>query len=61
VKRAVLIAGATTIFACVTVLCSLGRVWADGPAAVDYAKILPADVVKNTPKGKLVADWDKST
>jgi mono/diheme cytochrome c family protein len=54
VKRDVLIAGVTAIFAGVTVLCSLGQVWADGPAAVDYAKILPADLAKNTPKGKLV-------
>jgi mono/diheme cytochrome c family protein len=34
---------------------SLGRVWAAGPqdAAVDYTKILPAALVKQTPKGKL--------
>ena len=36
------------------VLCTLGRVWADNAAAVDYTKILPADLVKDTPKGKLV-------
>src|SRR5579863_7016586 len=35
-------------------LFTLGRVWADNAAApVDYTKILPADLVKNTPKGKL--------
>jgi len=31
---------------------SLGRVWADA-APVDYTKILPPDLVKDTPKGKL--------
>ena len=43
------------ILAGVAVLFSLGRVWADEPLApVDYTKILPADLVKNTPQGKLV-------
>jgi mono/diheme cytochrome c family protein len=43
------------IFAGVTALCSLRLVWADdAKAPVDYTKILPADLVKDTPKGKLV-------
>ena len=47
--------GIVAVFAGVTTLCTLGRVWADAaPAAVDYTKILPADLVKNTPQGKLV-------
>jgi len=55
VRRGVLIAGLATIFAGVMALCTLGRVWADNAAAaVDYTKILPADLVKDTPKGKLV-------
>lgn len=34
---------------------ALPKVWAgDGPAAVDYTQISPIDLVKNTPKGKLV-------
>src|SRR5260370_28318402 len=42
------------VFAGVTALCTLGRVWADdAQAAVDYTKISPSDLVKNTPKGKL--------
>jgi mono/diheme cytochrome c family protein len=55
VRRGVLIVGLVAIFAGVTALCTLGRVWADNAAAaVDYTKILPADLVKDTPKGKLV-------
>ncbi len=54
-RRGVLVAGMVAVFAGVATLCSLGRVWADdAPAAVDYTKILPADLVKNTPQGKLV-------
>src|ERR1700676_3810764 len=42
------------VFAGVTALCTLGRVWADdAQAPVDYTKISPLDLVKNTPKGKL--------
>jgi hypothetical protein len=47
--------GMVVIFAGLSVLCTLGRVWADAaPAPVDYSKISPLDLVKNTPKGKLV-------
>jgi mono/diheme cytochrome c family protein len=54
VTRRVLVVGMVAIFAGVTALCTLGRVWADdAPAAVDYTKISPIDLVKNTPKGKL--------
>jgi mono/diheme cytochrome c family protein len=54
VRRGVLIVGLATIFAGVMALFTLGRVWADNTAAaVDYTKILPADLVKDTPKGKL--------
>ena len=54
-RRGVLIVGLVAIFAGVMALCTLGRVWADNAAAaVDYTKILPADLVKDTPKGKLV-------
>jgi mono/diheme cytochrome c family protein len=36
-------------------ICTLGRAWAeDAPAATDYTKIPPADLVQKTPKGKLV-------
>ncbi len=43
-----------------TAVGSLGRVWAAGPqdSAVDYTKISPADLVKNTPKGKLKNPYD---
>src|SRR5260370_40155488 len=54
VTRRVLVVGMVAIFAGVTALCTLGRVWADdAQAAVDYTKISPMDLVKNTPKGKL--------
>ena len=54
-RRRVLAVGMGIIFAGVTALCSLRLVWADdAKAPVDYTKILPADLVKNTPKGKLV-------
>src|SRR5580658_10551762 len=54
VRRGVLVVAMITVFAGVTALCALGRAWADVQAPVDYTKILPADLVKNTPKGKLV-------
>jgi mono/diheme cytochrome c family protein len=40
----------------------LGRVWAADPqgAAVDYTKVAPADVVKNTPKGQLTNPYKDS-
>src|SRR5258708_13177740 len=54
VRRRVLVVGMIAVFAGVTALCTLGRVWADdAPAAVDYTKIPPLDLVKNTPQGKL--------
>src|ERR1700735_768753 len=54
VRRSVLLVGMLVIVAGVAALCTLGRVWAaDAPAAVDYTKISPADLVKQTPKGKL--------
>jgi mono/diheme cytochrome c family protein len=49
---------AVSVIASIAVLAiigSFGRVWAGGDAApVDYTKISPIDLVKNTPKGKLV-------
>lgn len=52
--RRVLVVGMIAIFAGVTALCTLGRVWAgDAQAPVDYTKISPIDLVKKTPKGQL--------
>lgn len=43
------------IFAGVAALCTVGGVWADdAQTSVDYTTILPTDLIKNTPKGKLV-------
>jgi len=54
VRGRVLVVGMIAIFAGVTALCLLGKVWAgDAQAAVDYTKISPLDLVKNTPQGKL--------
>ena len=51
----VLVVGMVAIFAGATALCTLRLVWADAaPPPIDYAKISPADLIKNTPKGKLV-------
>ena len=53
-RRRVLIVGMVVVFAGVTALCTLGRVWAvDAQAPVDYTKISPIDLVKDTPQGKL--------
>ena len=53
-RRRVLVVGMVAIFAGVTALCTLGRVWAeDTKAPMDYTQISPIDLVKNTPKGKL--------
>lgn len=53
-RRTVLIVGAAATAILTAAVTMLPRVWAgDGPA-VDYTQILPADLVKNTPKGKLV-------
>ena len=50
------IASAVAYLACTAAIGPFGRVWAGGNEAanVDYTKISPADLVKNTPKGKLV-------
>jgi mono/diheme cytochrome c family protein len=53
VRRRVLVVGMIAIFAGVTALCTLGRVWADDAQAQVDTKISPMDLVKNTPKGKL--------
>jgi mono/diheme cytochrome c family protein len=53
VRRRVLVVGMVVVFAGVTALCSLGRVWADAASSVDYTKISPMDLVTKTPKGKL--------
>jgi mono/diheme cytochrome c family protein len=54
VRRGFLLVGIVAIVAGVTTLCTLGRVWADAAQTpVDYTKISPADLVKDTPKGKL--------
>src|SRR6202041_3788737 len=54
VRRSVLLVGMLAIVAGVASLCPPGGVWAaDAPAAVDYTKISPVDLVKQTPKGKL--------
>jgi mono/diheme cytochrome c family protein len=54
--RRVLIGCAVVVVAAAGAIGMLGRVWAAvaADAAVDYTKILPADLVKSTPKGKLV-------
>jgi mono/diheme cytochrome c family protein len=54
VTRRVLGVGMVAIFAGVMALCTLGRVWAvDAQTPVDYTKITPIELVKETPKGKL--------
>ena len=54
-KRNLLVACAVAIFAGAMALGAISRVSAvDAQTPVDYTKILPADLVKNTPKGKLV-------
>src|ERR1700736_2956309 len=54
VRKGVLIVAMGAIATGVTALCTLGRVWADdAKPSVDYTKILPADLVKDSPKGKL--------
>ena len=52
--RRVLVVGMVAVFAGVTALCTLGRVWAgNAQAPVDYTKVAPMDLVNNTPKGQL--------
>jgi mono/diheme cytochrome c family protein len=54
VRRSLSIAGAIALFALLTTIGTLREVWAaPDQAAVDYTKILPVDLVKDTPKGKL--------
>ncbi len=47
--------GILGVFAVASVILALGKGWAADEAAqsVDYTKISPLDLVKNTPKGKL--------
>ena len=52
--RRILVVSVVAIFAVITAIGMLGKVLAAGETPkVDYTKILPADLVKNTPKGKL--------
>ncbi len=54
VGRGVIVAGIIAIVVGAWGLCSMGRVWADAaPAAVDYTKVTPIELVNNTPQGKL--------
>ena len=47
--------GIVGVFAVASVIAALGKGWAADEAAqsVDYTKISPSDLIKNTPKGKL--------
>jgi mono/diheme cytochrome c family protein len=55
VRREILVVCVVAIFSSVITLGALGAVWADdAQTPTDYTKILPADLIKNTPKGKLV-------
>ena len=59
--RGVLVVSIFAIFAGLTALGTVGRVWADeAPKPIDYTKILPADLVKNAPKGTLVNPYKDS-
>jgi mono/diheme cytochrome c family protein len=53
--RRVLVGCVISVFAVAAAIGMHSRVWAAEPqdAAVDYTKISPIDLVKNTPKGKL--------
>lgn len=53
--RRVLIVSAVVVMAFVSGIAMLGKTWAadDAAASVDYTKVPPLDLVKNTPKGKL--------
>jgi len=53
VRRSLSIVAVITAFASLAALATLGRVWAADQPAPDYTKILPVDLVKETPKGKL--------
>ena len=55
VRKIVPVLGAVATGILALAIGALPKVWAgDGPAAVDYTQISPIDLVKNTPKGKLV-------
>jgi hypothetical protein len=54
VRRSVPVISVIALFALMIAIGVLREVRADAPAAaVDYTKIVPADLVKNTPKGKI--------
>lgn len=54
-RKEILMAGSIALSACALTLGILDNVWADDAAATtDPAKILPLDLIKSTPKGKLV-------
>ena len=54
-RRADLVVCIAAIFAAMTALGTVGRAWADdAQTPIDYTKVLPADLVKSTPKSKLV-------
>jgi mono/diheme cytochrome c family protein len=54
-KMGILLAGTLTALGALTALSSLSRAWAvDAHATVDYKTISPQELVKQTPKGKLV-------
>lgn len=52
-SRGFLVVGIIAVLAGAVALCTLEKVWADAPAAVDYTKVSPTDLVKNAPKGSL--------
>lgn len=53
--REPLVVAIVLIFAGVTAICTFGGVWADDvQTPIVYTTILPTDLIKNTPKGKLV-------
>ncbi|MDR3387193.1 MAG: c-type cytochrome [Rudaea sp.] len=59
--RRVLVVSIVAICSVLTAVGMLGKVLAAGTApAIDYTKILPPDLVKNTPKGKLANPYKDS-
>lgn len=60
-RRSVPVISVVALFALMIAVGILREVRADAPAAaVDYTKIVPADLVKNTPKGKLANPYKDS-
>jgi mono/diheme cytochrome c family protein len=61
VRRSLSVISIFAVFASVAMIATLGRVWADAPAAsapaasgsTDYGKVPVVDLVKQTPKGKI--------